>query len=227
MFVAVPVHLKTRELPTVPIVNGLLVVINVLVFWLGWSQYWFVAQGSSPLSVITYAFAHAGPWHLILNMWILWLFGNAVNRRLGNGYYLLAYLGMAIVVGLFAWRFSPSALVGSSGAIFGVIAICMMLMPAALIEVFYIALFPVTVLLALIWPPKHPVYWFIRWDTFPVRALWGFLIVALLEAWDLIWTGWNWTNLGHLLGFLCGVGVVLLLPTRISMNRPAPMLARP
>ena len=43
-----------------------------------------------------YGFSHASFWHLLFNMWALWVFGNPVNRRLGNGYYLLAYLGTIV-----------------------------------------------------------------------------------------------------------------------------------
>jgi hypothetical protein len=84
-----------------------------------------------------------------------------------------------------------------------------------------VALFPITVLAGLLRRPSHWVYWFLRWDEFPVRALWCLLIVPLLEVWSLFWSGWNWTNLGHLLGMACGVAVVLLLPRRISMGRRA------
>ena len=63
------------------------------------------------------------------------------------------------------------------------------------------------------------VFWIIRWDWFEIRAWWGLFFVPLLEFWGLFWSGWNWTNLAHLFGLMCGVGVVLLLPTRISMNR--------
>ncbi len=114
---------------------------------------------------------------------------------------------------------SADAIVGSSGAIFCVMAICLLLLPAAPVEVFYIAIFPLTILVGLVSKPPHGLFWFIRWDRFKARAVWGLLIVPALELWGLFWWGWNWTNLGHLLGLLCGLAVVLLLPTRITMNR--------
>ena len=47
----------------------------------------------------------------------------------------------------------------------------------------------------------------------------GLFLVPLLEISGLVSRGWNWTNLGHLFGLVCGIVCVLLLPTQISMNR--------
>jgi membrane associated rhomboid family serine protease len=220
MFIPVPVKLHDgREFHAIPVVNGLLVVVNVLIFCLGWQP--SVGPGMGPFSILTYAFGHADVWHLAGNMLVLLVFGTPVNRRLGNGWYLLAYLGSALCLGLFARLFCTGPLIGASGAIFSVIAIAGLLLPSAIIEIWYFALFPVTLLIGLFQPPKHWVFWFIRWDWFEMRAWWGLFLVPLLELWGLFWCGWNWTNLGHLLGLLRGVGVVLLLPTRVSMNRPS------
>ncbi len=218
MFVPIPVNLRDgREFETIPVVNGLLVACNVLVFWIGWHP--VVGPGTGLLSIITYAFGHANVYHLVGNMLALLVFGTPVNRRLGNGWYLLAYLGAATSLGLFARLFSPGLLIGASGAIFAVIAIAILLMPSAIIEVFYFALFPFTLLIGLVQPPKHWVFWFIRWDKFELRVWWGLFLVPLLELWGLFCNGWNWTNLGHLFGLLCGVAIVLLLPTEITMKR--------
>ena len=47
----------------------------------------------------------------------------------------------------------------------------------------------------------------------------GLLLIPFLELWGLFWSGWNWTNLGHLVGLVCGIAAVLLLPTRVTMKR--------
>ncbi|MDB5335152.1 MAG: rane associated serine protease, rhomboid family [Planctomycetaceae bacterium] len=220
MFVPIPVKLRDgREFEAVPVVNGLLVACNVLVFWLGWQP--VVGPGTGLLSIVTYAFGHANVYHLIGNMLALLVFGTPVNRRLGNGWYLLAYLGAATALGLFARLFSPGLLIGASGAIFAVIAIAILLMPSAIIEIFYFALFPFTLLIGIFHRPKHWVFWFIRWDSFELRVWWGLFLVPLLELWGLFCNGWNWTNLGHMFGLLCGVAIVLLLPTEITMKRRA------
>ena len=220
MFVPIPVKLQDgREFETIPVVNGLLVVANVLAFWIGWHP--VVGPGTGLLSILTYAFGHANVFHLIGNMLALLVFGTPVNRRLGNGWYLISYLGAAVTLGLFARIFSPGLLIGASGAIFAVIAIALLLMPSAMLEVYYFALFPVTLITGVLSPPKHWVFWFIRWDSFQLRVAWGLLLVPLLELWGLYWNGWNWTNLGHLFGLVCGVIIVLMLPTQITMKRRA------
>ncbi|HLJ12503.1 MAG TPA: rhomboid family intramembrane serine protease [Planctomycetaceae bacterium] len=218
MFIPIPINFRDgRQLNGIPVVNALFVVVNVLAFCLHWHP--TVGPGTGLFSILTYAFGHADIWHLAGNMLVLLIFGTPVNRRLGNGWYFLAYVGSAVALGLFARLFCPGPLIGASGAIFAVIAMALMLFPSAIIEIGYFALFPFTLLVGLFDRPRHWVYWFIRWDSFGLRAWWGLFLVPLLEFWGLVWSGWNWTNLGHLLGLLCGLGVVLLLPTRISMNR--------
>lgn len=218
MFIPIPLKVRDgRDFETIPVVNGLLVAVNVLIFWLGWHP--VVGPGTGIFSILTYAFGHAHVWHLIGNMWALLVFGTPVNRRLGNGWYLISYLGAAVTLGLFARLFCYGYLIGASGAIFAMIAVCLMLLPSAMVEVAYFALFPITLILGVIFRPKHWVFWFIRWDVLELRVYWGLLLVPLLELWGLYWNGWNWTNLGHLCGLLCGVAIVLMLPVHITLKR--------
>jgi membrane associated rhomboid family serine protease len=220
MFIPLPIRVRDgREYEPIPVVNGLLVAFNVLVFWLGWAAYFAVGPGTGLFSPLTYAFAHANVAHLAGNMLALLVFGTPVNRRLGNGWYCMAYFGSVLLLGLFARVGAPGMLLGASGAIFSMIAIALILMPSALVEIVYFALFPITLVVALFSRPEHWVFWLIRWGHFQVRAWWGLFLVPLLEIWGLIWNGWNWTNLAHLFGLLCGVAIVLLLPTRISLGR--------
>jgi membrane associated rhomboid family serine protease len=218
MFLPIPIRFHDgRDFHSVPTANGLIIVLNVLVFWMGWHPY--VGPGTSVFTVITYAFGHADVLHLIGNMIALLVFGTPVNRRIGNGWYLLVYLGTALFIGLFVRLFVGGNLLGASGSIFAVIAIAVILMPSATIEVAYFALFPFTLLMGLIQAPPHWVFWLIRWDRFSIRAWWGLVLVPLLEFWGLFSNGLNWTNLGHLFGLACGVAAVLMMPMQITMNR--------
>lgn len=220
MFIPLPISVDdSRKWDTVPIVNPILVAVNVVVFFLGFSGAWAVGPGTGPFSVLTYAFAHVDALHLAANMWALLVFGNPVNRRLGNGYYLLGYFGVALALGLIARLFGGNYLLGASGAIFAVMAMCFLLIPAAKVKVWYFALLPITLLLGLVWRPNHWVFWLIRWDHFVLRAWWGLLLVPLIELWGLWGSGWNWTNLAHLYGLVLGIAFVLLLPPKVSMNR--------
>lgn len=221
MFFLWPVRVEDssgRE--AVPFVNSVLIAINVMIFFfcgphcLGLA----VGHGSDFWTILLHAFGHFGPAHLLGNMWVLWLIGNPVNRRLGNGPYLAVYLGTAVALGLIAKLFFTGRLIGASGCIFAVIMIFLMLLPRARVTFYFVALFPITLLVGLFSRPAQWVFWFIRWDWYHLHAWVGLLLVPLLELWGLWTWGLNWTNLGHLLGLICGLIAVLLLPTRITLG---------
>lgn len=80
-----------------------------------------VAQGEY-WRLITAAFLHYGPFHLLMNMLALWWFGSLLEQRIGSGKFLLLYLvsGLAGSAGaLIASPLDPT--VGASGAIFGIL----------------------------------------------------------------------------------------------------------
>jgi membrane associated rhomboid family serine protease len=80
-----------------------------------------VAQGDY-WRLVTAAFLHYGPFHLLMNMFALYWFGSLLEQRIGAGRFLLLYLvaGLAGSAGaLIASPLSPT--VGASGAIFGVL----------------------------------------------------------------------------------------------------------
>src|SRR6185436_14333856 len=210
-----PLQLVTRGLPEkTPWVNWVLVVLNVAFYYFSWMAGWdwSCGRGSSVLSVVLYGFSHAGFWHLAFNMWTLLVFGDAVNRRIGNKYYLMAYLSSILLIGFFCWLIFPGRVIGASGAVFTVIGISLLLLPAARLRVGMLAIFPVTLVVAIFNRPKEFYQWAIRWGDFFVPMLWCLLLVPLLEFFGLLWSGWSWTNLGHLMGLVLGVVFVLLLP---------------
>ncbi|WP_254781528.1 rhomboid family intramembrane serine protease [Modestobacter sp. DSM 44400] len=73
--------------------------------------------------VVTSAFAHISPVHLVLNMLALLLFGSELERQLGRGRYLTVYLvsalGGAASLQLFGSYYG--GVVGASGAIYGLL----------------------------------------------------------------------------------------------------------
>jgi membrane associated rhomboid family serine protease len=221
MFFPIPLEFKcVRTKSSFPVANAALILINVLVYLFG--GYWPVGPGTSPASTLMYGFCHFGFWHLVLNMWVLWVFGNPLNRRLGNGLYTLVYLGSLLAVGLFARLILPVGLVGASGAIFAVITAALILMPAAMVEIAYLALFPLTLLFGLFSRPKYELNWFLSWGIVAVPAWWCLLLIPLMELLSVCWRWWtcgwmsSWTPGAHLLGILCGVIAVLMLPERIT-----------
>jgi len=72
---------------------------------------------------ITSIFLHGGFFHLISNMWVLWLFGDNVEDRMGHFKFLLFYILSGVIAGIIHFLFnplSPYPTVGASGAIAGV-----------------------------------------------------------------------------------------------------------
>ena len=60
------------------------------------------------LPLFTNMFLHGGWLHLILNMWTLWLFGPAVEDRLGHGRYLLFFFVAGIVASVTHTALTPA-----------------------------------------------------------------------------------------------------------------------
>jgi membrane associated rhomboid family serine protease len=92
----------------------------------------------SVFQLLSYMFAHAGPMHLIGNMLFLFVFGNAVNAKLGHGLFLACYVGLGILAGL-AWLAMGHGreMVGASGAIMGLVGIFFILFPKNDVSSFY------------------------------------------------------------------------------------------
>jgi rhomboid protease GluP len=68
-------------------------------------------------------FLHASILHISLNMTVLWQAGRIVEKLMGNGPFLLLYLGCGLAGSLTSLWFQPAQVsVGASGAIFGIYA---------------------------------------------------------------------------------------------------------
>src|SRR3972149_1487499 len=159
---------------TFPIANYGLIALNVLVFLfeasLGPRAFNQViatfgvvpAQLSlaQPLSLITLfssMFLHGGWFHLLSNMWILFIFGDNVEDRMGTLRYVVFYLLAGAVAGSTHVFFSPGSdvpTVGASGAIAGVLGAYFVLFPAARVTTF-------VPLFLLPWFIEVPAYLFI------------------------------------------------------------------
>jgi membrane associated rhomboid family serine protease len=78
--------------------------------------------------LVTSMFLHYGPFHLGLNMLMLWWVGSVMEQTLGRGRYLLLYVvsGLAGAAGVLL--LSPtSQTVGASGALFGILGAALVL----------------------------------------------------------------------------------------------------
>jgi membrane associated rhomboid family serine protease len=91
---------------------------------LGVERHWY-----TPL---TSMFLHGGWFHLIGNMWFLWLFGNNVEDSMGHARYLAFYLLCGLTAAATQTLLSPTSvvpMVGASGAISGIMGAYVILYP--------------------------------------------------------------------------------------------------
>ncbi len=92
---------------------------------------------SNPLpliTLITHMFLHGGWVHFLSNMWILFIFGDNVEARLGHFRYLIFYIIGGIVAGLSQVLIAPDSSIpsiGASGAIAAVLGAYLVLFPHA------------------------------------------------------------------------------------------------
>jgi rhomboid family protein len=143
---------------------------------------------------VTNMFLHAGWLHIILNMWMLWIFGDNIEDRMGAGRFIIFYLLCGVVAGIVHMVFNPDSpipVVGASGAIAGILGA-------------YFFLFPYARL--VIWIPIFFLPIFVEVPAIAFLGLWViFQLYSATTATDLSqgYTDVAWW--GHLGGFIAGV----------------------
>ena len=148
-----------------PLVNYVLIAINVLVFvflqGMGSDEKFTYAFSTVPaeiltgkdiatgvleptpvpvyLTLITSMFMHGGWAHLLGNMLFLWVFGDNIENRLGHSRYLIFYLVCGIIASLshvfLSGASSEIPSLGASGAISGVMGGYLLLFPSRRVRV--------------------------------------------------------------------------------------------
>jgi membrane associated rhomboid family serine protease len=106
---------------------------------LGGERSWF-----TPLSSM---FLHGGWFHLIGNMWFLWVFGNNVEDSMGGGRFVLFYIVCGLAAAAAQTLTNPSSrvpMVGASGAISGVMGAYIVLYPRVRVHMLVVLGFFIT-----------------------------------------------------------------------------------
>ena len=130
-------------MPPLPPVTQALILINVAIFCLQSivpgldTQFALWPIGSPrfmPWQVVSYAFIHGGLMHLFFNMWGIWMFGGTVESALGRKRYLQLYATSLLVAAAVQLIVAPllgtqSAIIGASGALFGLLVAFAMIDP--------------------------------------------------------------------------------------------------
>src|SRR4030065_1040653 len=94
----------------------------------------------------TYIFLHGGFFHLLFNLFALWMFGGELENYFGSKKFLRYFLFCGIGAGLCTVLFTPYAyqripLIGASGAVYGLLLTFGWLFPNRLIYIYF--LFPI------------------------------------------------------------------------------------
>jgi len=162
------------------------------------------------LPFLTHMFLHGGWFHIISNLWILFIFGDNVEDRLGSGRYLLFYLLGGVAAGALQVFFSPDSqvpAVGASGAIAAVMGAYFLFYPRA--RVF--TLIPVIVIPWFVEIPAvlYLGFWFLS------QLFNGFLSLAGTANMQMGGVAW-WAHIG---GFVFGLVMARLFTVRKEKPR--------
>ena len=210
-----------------PIVNYVLIVVNVVVFLWAYvlnanpdaiySEFALfpneIRQGldvGDMRNILTSMFMHAGWFHLLGNILYLWIFGDNIEDRLGHIGYLVFYLAGGIFAAFAHYFTNPTSViptVGASGAIAAVLGAYLVIYPQSRVYTFI------------------PIGFFARLTLVPavvVLGLWFVLQlfsgVGSLGMGDQGGTAY-WAHIG---GFVFGLLVGLIFKKRGRAPKPAP-----
>jgi hypothetical protein len=142
-------------------------------------------------SLLSFMFLHGGFWHLLTNMWTLFIFGDKVEDHFGSIRYLIFYLlcGMASgVAHILTNYFSPTPTIGASGAIAGVMGAYFIIHPGAKI----LTLIPIII-----------IPYFIEIPAFIYLGIWFMIQVVSAAGSNSQIGGIAWW--AHIGGFISGI----------------------
>lgn len=93
--------------------------------------------------LVTYSFLHGSLLHLALNMFAIWMFGAALERRWGDLRYLLTFLFSVLVAAMTQIAvsgFAPTSgpVVGASGGVFGLLLAYAMYFPSRVVTFIFL-----------------------------------------------------------------------------------------
>jgi membrane associated rhomboid family serine protease len=155
-----------------------------------------VGEGVHPQQWVTSQFVHGGWMHLIGNMIFLWVFGIIVEGKLGWWAFALAYLGIGAFenagIQLLLHPSDPIRMVGASGAIYGLLAICM------------------------VWAPRNEINCLLFLRTVPtdvdLSILWFAAFYIGKSVLEFVLKGFSISGaMGHLCGAILGAGLAVVL----------------
>jgi membrane associated rhomboid family serine protease len=100
--------------------------------------------------IVTYAFLHSTEnyWHLLFNMFGLWMFGTGIERYVGPRRLLACYFASIVTAALaqltvpILFGAPPEATIGASGGVFGLILAYAVMFPKSKVAVYFVIPMP-------------------------------------------------------------------------------------
>ncbi len=158
--------------------------------------HWIITHPFVLATIFTSMFLHGGWFHLISNMWFLYIFGDNVEDRMGAMRYLAFYLASGLVAGLAQILILPGSQlpnIGASGAIAGILGAYLLMFPKGrVLTLILIFIFP--------WFVEIPAIFFLGF-WFATQLLSGISFLNLPNATNLGGVAW-WAHIG---GFVFGM----------------------
>src|SRR5690606_38571227 len=144
---------------------------------------------SQPWTLVTYMFVHQGFLHVFFNMLVLFFFGPVLEERWGPREFLKFYLVCGLGAAALSMFFPRDAIVGASGAMYGLM-----------------------VAFAIYWPDS-PIH---LYGIFPIKAKW--LVAGLVGLSVLFALGGGRPGLAHLAHLGGALTAFLYLKSRLAPN---------
>jgi membrane associated rhomboid family serine protease len=173
------------------------------------------AAAAALMTLVTSLFLHAGVLHVAGNMLYLWVFGPAVEGRLGHARFIGFYLASGVIACLTMVAMAPQSsvpVIGASGAIAGVLGGYFVLHPGGRIS----TILPGSFMLRRVEVPA--ILYLLIW--FGVQLFWG---ISAGSAGPLLGGVAWWAHVG---GFLFGVAAAPLIAGKPAKRRQVPAKAR-
>lgn len=127
-----------------------IIIANVLVSMKGFDDYAFLdkykfqvsrIKGGEKVRLFTSGFLHVDWMHLILNMYVLYVFADFVSNILGNNSFLIIYFGSLLAGSFYSLSYHKDepyySAVGASGAVSGIVYSSILLFPDMQLLLFF------------------------------------------------------------------------------------------
>ena len=171
----------------------LLITVNFAIFFFqtlsGQSRMFFQLFGLVPKSVwsqfmiwqpFTYLFFHGGIWHILINMFVLWMFGTELEKVWGKERFLKYYFMTGVGSGLITFILNLNSTIpvgGASGAVYGVLLAYGLMYPNRTIYLYGIL---------------------------PIKSVWFVISIGAIAFFSSLGNTSNISHMTHLSGMLIG-----------------------